>query len=255
VTASGSEVVETLRTYLEEADEHGRRWAIDPAPLVLRVTVDPDQWRGPFRELDLADVVRDGIDQALDDIAEQDSSVDRVLLAFYAATAGDSSTALVRCWFAVMAWGAGAQNRSRLRQWTRALPRPELVDALERSRMSLLDGQHVDAYKTTLALPGLGEAYLTKWLWALGLAENVPDPQPYILDARVWQSLDRLGWRPDGRNRAQRWVDFCVSVERWAKELAERRPGWTIDGDDVEQLLFDRGTDGRHFYRWLGERS
>lgn len=244
-------VVAHLRSYLSEAAAHDRSWAIGLEPLKQRVSVQSDEWRERTALLDLGDEVRRGVEQALDGIAAQQNFVDRSLLTTYALAAADSEAALVRCWFCVMTWGAGPQNRSRLRQWTRALPSPRLIKALARSRAELVGGRPCDAYKTSMGLPGLGEAYLTKWLWVLGLGGVVGPPQPYVLDNYVWQSLNRLGWSAQGRNQAARWVDFCQAVDRWAHQLADQEPHWHIDGDRVEQLLFDRNGRGVHFYKWL----
>ena len=244
-----------LRQYLDAAAAHGRSWVIDPAPLTQSIEVHSEHWRDGIESLELDDDVRAGIEQALQDVAARGDHVDRSLITAYAQAAGDSPAALVRCWFAVMAWGAGPQNRSRLRQWVRAIPTAGFVEALEQSHTELAAGRHAAAYTTIRALPGLGEAYLTKWLWALGLGGGVPDPQPYILDNYVWQTLNRLGWSAQGRNNAERWVDFCRTTEGWADQVAEAHPDWHIDGGRVEQVLFDRGRYGTHFYAWLGDHQ
>ena len=243
--------VNKLLAYLDGAEEHGREWATGPAPLRQEVRVPSGWWRSFANGLVLPDPVREGVLQAVDRIEERRDVVDRTLLTELAHQAGSSSAGLVSCWFTVMSWGAGPQNRARLRQWTRALPSEGFVEALGRSHALLAIADLPGAYQAS-RLPGVGQSYLTKWLWVLGLPGRIGEPRPYILDRYVWQSLRRLAVSPTGRNEAGRWVDYCRALDRWAMAVNAVRPSWHVDGDRIEQLLFDRG-EGLHLYEWLGK--
>jgi hypothetical protein len=102
-------------------------------------------------------------------------------------------------------------------------------------------------------LPGVGEAFLTKWLWAVGLSHpDLKPSSPAVLDDRVWKTLTRLDWWPVGRNRGERWADYCAALARWSELLNIAEPGWVVDSDRLEQLLFERsGADAPSFFAWL----
>ena len=239
-----------VQRYLAEARTHDREWVTDAKPLRQPVTVKSASWRLFLAGRDLHPEVRSGADLALDLIAGSGDLVDRALLTTMSAEVGSSPERSAACWFAVMCWGAGPQNRSRLRQWARAMPAPGFVRALDESYLRYRSGDLVGAYRWSL-MPGVGEAYATKWLWVLGLADPAEGVVPHVLDARVWAVLRRLRWQPTGGNRPERWVNSCQVLASWAHELGTRRPDWHLDGDRLEQLMFDRRTGGQTFHSWL----
>ncbi len=217
-----------------------RSWVFDGEDLSMRVLAPVNQWRMLTNELGLQGDTAAGARLALERIDANGKTVDRRLLSSMSLTVQESSADRVACWFATMVWGAGPRRRHRLRQWTGAM-RPTLAEDLARSLAAAADSRMADAYLAA-RLPGVGEAYLTKWLWALGLpSARVMSPRPMVLDSRVWQVLNQCGWRPTGRNQAERWVDYCASLRRWAVILCDLHPGWLVDAERLEQLLFDRG--------------
>lgn len=182
-------------------------------------------------------------------------AANRAVLSELSAECDASDAARVACWVAVMCWGAGPRNNHRLRQWTQALD-PSLGGQLKRSRTDLLEDRPADAYWHAKML-GVGEAFLTKWLWAIGLSQpDLKPATPAVLDSRVWNTLARLGWWPVGRNKGYRWADYCAALTRWSDLLNSAEPGWSVDSDRLEQLLFDRnGQDTPSFFTWLKQMT
>lgn len=228
-----------LDDYLTRMGDGDPWWAVSARPLELAVCVPTEPWRTRVDDLavDMAQDVLVGVDEALVRIVAAGEKVDRALLVELSADLNRASD-LVRCWFAVMAWGAGSRNRARLRQWTRALRSEAMVEALTSSCSLLRANRHEEAYRA-LRLPGVGQSYLTKWLWAIGLTRPSLHPRPYVLDRRIWQSLRLMQWTPAGRNEAERWIDYCRTLDRWGEALTADHAGWVVDGERIEQLLFE----------------
>ena len=236
--------------YLDGAANNGRAWAYDGTPLHQPVNVPSGHWRTFADGLTMAADIRAGVLAAVEAIGNSNDVVDRSALTKLAADAGAGPSDLVSCWFTVMCWGAGPRDQIRLRQWTRALSAEGFIEALDHSRTSLLAGDLPKAYRQS-KLPGVGESFLTKWLWALGLPSGTSTVRPYVLDQRVWAVASALGWSPDGKNPSVRWANYCDALDRWARTINLQRPGWRVDGDRLEQLMFDRSKQGMHFYGWL----
>lgn len=247
------EVVDLWAEYLSMYGDRSSWATRGRGDLKQSVKASHEHWRDAVRPRQMVGDVEEGVDDALRRIEEAGDVVDRVLLKDLASKAGESPSAGVASWFTTMCWGAGPQNRVRLRQWTRALERPNLGEALGRTHQQISGGDLVLSYWGLRSLPGLGEAYLTKWLWALGLPQDSMDVRPYVLDARVWKVLRQLPWFPEGRNRAERWVDYCRTLDSWGALVSEQHKDWVADGDCLEQLMFDRG-EGVHFAKWLEDR-
>jgi hypothetical protein len=62
-----------------------------------------------------------GLRRALVRIRANNSTVDRALVTDLSSRVGWSGADRVACWFATMQWGSGLTNRSRTRQWRRAV--------------------------------------------------------------------------------------------------------------------------------------
>lgn len=99
--------------------------------------------------------------------------------------------AQLRLFTAVMIWGSGTSNGRGPRNLAKALDHGP--GAVLRASAELVDaGELAEAYRR-FRLPGVGPAFATKWLWAVGTRRTTP-PRPLILDSLVWKSLGALGW-------------------------------------------------------------
>lgn len=154
---------------------------------------------------------------------------------------------------ATMAWGWGRQ-RFGPKNIAAALAEPQLQKRLEDSADLVSAGKLGEAYdllsNEDTRLPGVGEAFFTKWLWAVGLALNpCPEPVPLILDSKVWNSIRALPWRPPGGRRstsrpwsarAERYLAYC--------RLAAAHPPATSAGT----VQFDRTAFEDALFDWNG---
>jgi len=113
--------ISQIGRYLTAEHSHGRAWVFNGDPLIQKVTVHTEQWSALVTRRDLEGATLSGVMQALTAIRIRGGFVDRALLTDLALRADDSGTSRVACWFATMCWGAGPRQRSRLRQWVRAL--------------------------------------------------------------------------------------------------------------------------------------
>jgi hypothetical protein len=239
-----------LLEYLELSDAVDRGWVHSGPPQTQRVKVVSAEWRDYVDKLDAPMTIRSGMTAALDQIEGAGDKVDRQRLDELAS--GDlSDTSHLACsWFTVMCWGAGPQDRSRLRQWKKAPAWTGFGDALERSKDLCLSGDPVAAYRATKAMPGVGQAFLTKWLWLLGLAPSESDFRGYVLDDKVWKVIKPLGWTLVGNNEAERWVNFSRTLDAWAQTINAGHREWKVDGDRLEHLMFER-EEGTSLHKWL----
>jgi hypothetical protein len=247
--ATDGAVVARILGYLEQADASASGHLTGARPLDQSVRVRSAWWRDHLADKTFADPVRLGVDAAISCIADAGDTVDRQLLTRLAAESDAGDAARVTSWFTTMCWGAGPTDNFRVRQWRQALEQPYFISVLHDTAQRTGAGQLYEAHRSAW-MKGTGEAFFTKWLWALGLAGVPGDVQPHVLDARVWNSLAVLGWWPEGTNASHRWVDYCRALDRWASELRDQQPGWAIDGDHIEQLLFERRNDRTDFHSW-----
>ncbi|WP_436793485.1 hypothetical protein [Actinospongicola halichondriae] len=257
MSGADDEAINRVERYLLR-ENHDRQWAVDGSPLVLQVTASAASWRTTLDPGSLPPVMRDGTLLALEQIAAGGDVVTRDMLARLSSTMSDDRS-MVACWVATMCWGAGPRNRPRLRQWSRSLSGASTAAVLRSSADELLHGKPEDAYRRMTSLPGVGEAYHTKWLWAVGLgADSTLQPTPLIRDSRVDKTLRDLQWWPEARGAAARWVRLCDALGEWADELGRRHPTWTVEAEHIEQLLFDRDhadAPGPCLRTWLRTQS
>lgn len=244
---SDQAVVERIIEYLDGATEQGHGHLIAATGPTQEVEVPSGQWRDHLKELDLSEPVQRGVHAALDRIAQAGDRVDRSLLTELATRTGNGDDERVALWFATMCWGAGPRENFRVRQWRQALTWGDFTDTLEATQRNVAGGQLAEAHRGAW-MPGTGEAFFTKWLWALGLPGIDGAVTPYVLDARVRNSLHAAGWWPQGRGPAARWVEYCTALDRWADDIRTVRTGWSIDGGRLEHMLFERCGDGCDFY-------
>lgn len=156
---------------------------------------------------------------------------------------------------ATMVWGRGNRNGRMRDALLKALASEELPAALTDTARSIPADERYRAWRKH-NVPGLGEAFFTKWLWAASLIEGSP-ATALVLDQRVWATLTApistsgggLGWSSiiaaGSRDRSLRYRAYVESCARWAADI-----GCGIE--DIEFLLFDGAgclpdppTDGR----------
>jgi hypothetical protein len=147
---------------------------------------------------------------------------------------------------AALIWGLGKKNARLLPGFVSALEHPGLDDTLAETFKLVRRGLSAEAYEVWLAsrLPGLGEAFFTKWFFVAGLAGLPPgSPQPHVLDGNVWKSLRRLGWSSEHTTGIRQkvrpsaaYAAYNAALARWADELTSGGP--VVSSLNVEQFLF-----------------
>lgn len=163
----------------------------------------------------------------------------------------DSAVGRERLFVATLMWGRGKKNARMLPGIRDCLTNPALKHTLRVSRDLIGEGLPGDAYVAweKASLPGLGEAFFTKWFFASGLSvEDGRLLKPLVLDSRVWKSLESLGWssqRASGfRYRSHPSAGYCAylrAARDWAVSLStEHHP---VSAEGIEMFLF--GHNGR----------
>jgi hypothetical protein len=140
-----------------------------------------------------------------------------------------------------LVWGRGTKNGRMRDPILRLLGDRRLDDCLEETAGLAISGEAALAYNAW-DLPGLGEAFFTKWLWAAGSLRK-DSPRCLVLDRRVWRSLNEaLGWfgfiATGTRRRHERYAAYVDTCHRWASDL-----GNNVDPEDVEWALFAANGD------------
>lgn len=148
-----------------------------------------------------------------------------------------------------LAWGRNIARWPKDACLESALRDPRLTNALSVSAALVAAGVPTKAYEAWQAcrIPGIGQAFITKWLFACGLGRPKWDDalQPLILDSRVWAALNALGWtswhdngrswRPD---ESALYGAYLRSLRDWTSVLAAM--GHTTSPEHLEILLFDK---------------
>lgn len=155
-------------------------------------------------------------------------------------------TGRLRLFVGALVWGLGRSNGRMLPGLARALESHELRPALTASLKHVRAGHPAEAYEawSGAQIPGLGEPFFTKWLYAAGL-QGVPDRalRPLVADSRVWASLHQLGWSTEtttgGRYRSRAssgYAAYLAAADRWGAWL--RQQGQPVDVFAIEAALF-----------------
>lgn len=155
---------------------------------------------------------------------------DAVVEACQAADLTDAD-AVIPAFVLVMAWGSGTSNSRSLRYTREALQNVpaasamlgESATALRRVR-ELADPALVDIHRR-FSLPGVGEAFFTKWFMFAGF-EPGRTWQPLILDSRVRATLHKTldVWLNDlavVQNDSHRYVAYLTAIHQWAAQLSQ----------------------------------
>lgn len=136
-------------------------------------------------------------------------------------------------------WGSGVRSRS-YRNLPRALTAADCVTQLRTAAIACRGGNYGEAYRT-MALPGIGPAFFTKWFAFAGHVANNPR-NPLILDARVRRTLTQtlsIGADELGGSRvspATRYVAYIELLHQWADQL--RAQGSNVNAEKIEYALF-----------------
>jgi len=241
----------------QRLDQHRKALdALSPYAEVLRrgavrqepVRFVPDTWRRYLTENQRTEVVAD-LEHVLASIS--DGMIKRSHIKTMARDAAkDDVSALRRLFVATMIWGRGKSNGRMMPGFAKALSDTRIDSALVDSCEAFSAAEAYRMWRSA-GVNGLGEAFFTKWLWAVSTRRNA-QYLALVLDARVWRTLNQpisdggLGWSSlvaaDSRYRHlryQAYVDACCS---WADALS-------CDAEDVEWALFEVKGDLRNLHR------
>lgn len=161
---------------------------------------------------------------------------------------GTTDDANVALFVATQIWGSGTTNGRGPRFTHAALTDPRLTDTLAATRKLSREGDLAGAYRT-FHVSGVGPSFFTKWLWSSTLDID-PPRRPLILDVRVIQSLNALGWRLS--QAAGRRADRYAAYVDYAHDIAAATPA-VASAEHVEAMLFERGEHS--LSNWLDTRE
>lgn len=156
------------------------------------------------------------------------------------ASRSDGTSGLMRLFVASLVWGRGKSNGRMKPNLVRAIREMSGDPSVLLATARFVRSSQFQAAYEACAIPGLREAFLTKWLYAAGLVLPRTAARPLVLDARVRASLRSLGWWYRSQP-AVRYADYVDSVHRWGIML--HTPGVGVSGDQLELFLFDRNGD------------
>lgn len=152
--------------------------------------------------------------------------------------------AVLAAFVLVMAWGSGTSNSRSLRNTGKALQNRAAAAAVLRESSVMLrkaeditDPMVADAYRA-FALPGVGEAFFTKWFAFAGVTAG-RSWQPLILDSRVRSTLNTtldvwLNQLAGVRQDPSRYIAYLTALHRWAEQLPQ-----PMTADRLEWIMFD----------------
>lgn len=163
--------------------------------------------------------------------------ISRQDLALLRDEAGADPAGLQQLFVAVMIWGSGVTNGRGPRYTGAALDDPRLTEVLSRTRRLVRSGDLASAYEQ-FRVTGIGRAFFTKWFAAVD--DGSANERALILDSRVFQTLNALGWvshKVAGtKGWSTRYVTYVRAMHSWAEDL-NVEPSW------LEWLMFDLSGD------------
>ena len=240
-----------------------------PEPLNRGVDLNPDSWR-PWI-VDGKQQKSNGMSPLAPDIANSSSAVldstsrSNILsrknlldLATRAGSSVDQSGDLIALWVATMMWGSGTTYRRGPWRTSQGLRSEHIHESLQTTKQLVADGDLKSAFTMLsygpLKIPGCGEAFFTKWLWAASLTETEPPIRPLILDARVKASIKKATGPTNWVKGADGYVSYCRTLHAVANQLTESTKLAGITSEKVEWLLFDRNEiEANAFKNWVAQ--
>jgi hypothetical protein len=146
---------------------------------------------------------------------------------------GSDPAGLRRLFVAVMIWGSGTTNGRGPRYTAAALSDQRLAGVLSCTAALVRSGDLASAY-TEFGIRGIGRPFFTKWFAAVD--DGSAGERALILDSRVLQTLNALGWvshkAAGTKNWPVRYVTYVRAMHSWA-EVLDVEPSW------LEWLMFD----------------
>lgn len=151
--------------------------------------------------------------------------------------------AIVAAYVLVMAWGSGTSNSRSLRNTNKSLRDLSTAARTLRESAAVLrrsgdisDPAILEVHRK-FSLPGVGEAFFTKWFTFAGYAPG-RNWQPLILDSRVRSTLHKtldvwLNRLTDVRNGPHRYVAYLKAMHHWAAQLPQ-----PITAAQLEWIMF-----------------
>ena len=155
----------------------------------------------------------------------------------------DADTEVIKAFVLVMAWGSGTTNSRSLGNTRRALQ--DVVRAssvLRESAHGLREAKELHdvlGVYQAFSLPGVGEAFFTKWFAFAGRSPG-REWQPLILDRRVRATLNLtlgvwLNHLADRRNDSYRYIAYVKALHEWAADRGD-----AVSAERMEWIFFDR---------------
>ncbi|MEU1200975.1 hypothetical protein ABZ446_32800 [Streptomyces sp. NPDC005813] len=220
--ASQGDMVGRLRPLVEM--HRGRR----QAPVRFR----PATWRPWLEPHGAAYVLKLGVLDATSTSGER--LINRDDLAAARQECGDDPEGLRDLFVAVMIWGAGTTNGRAPRYTSAALGDARLSHVLQVTRNSVRAGELTQAYAEFI-LRGVRRSFFTKWFAAVDDRDAAYE-RALILDDRVFQSLNALGWSSKEAASTRRWsaryAAYIEAMHEWANSLG-------VTAEWLEWLMFD----------------
>ncbi|MFI6107849.1 hypothetical protein [Streptomyces sp. NPDC051310] len=220
--ASQEDMLERLRRLVEV--HRGRR----QAPVRFR----PATWRPWLEPHGVAHVL--GLGATDTTLTPGDRVISRDDLAAARQALGDDPEALRDLFVAVMIWGAGTTNGRAPRYTSVALGDARLPHVLEATRRAVRVGELTRAY-TAFTVRGVRRSFFTKWFATID-DRDAECERALILDARVFRSLNALGWSSREAASTRRWTAryaaYVGAVHEWAGSLG-------VTAAWLEWLMFD----------------
>lgn len=162
-----------------------------------------------------------------------DRRIGRDDLAALRERAGDEPDGLRDLFVAVMVWGAGTTNGRGPRYTDAALSDSRMATVLQATRQLVREGDLSTAYGR-FVLNGVRRPFFTKWFAAVDDRDSDCD-RALILDARVFCSLNALGWSSweaaGTRHWPTRYTTYVSAMHGWARSFG-------VTADWLEWLLF-----------------
>ncbi|WP_372587068.1 8-oxoguanine DNA glycosylase OGG fold protein [Mycobacteroides abscessus] len=196
----------------------------------------------PTRLLSDPSVTTDSTTQSHRAVGDRVVTRDAVINACSAMDLTDDN-AVIAAFVLVMAWGSGTSNSRSLRNTRKALvdvraaasALRESAEAL-RAVEQITDPVIADMHRQ-FVLPGIGEAFYTKWFAFAGYAPG-RQWQPLILDSRVRRTLHHtldtwLNQLTDVHRHPERYIAYLTAMHQWAAKLPQ-----PITASQLEWIIF-----------------